>query len=248
MNRRSGNVFLVVFASAALAAPVHLRESAFHPGPDGKPAGWSTWSARAETAPRCFVDTMRYRSSPGSLAISGASNIAEHGGWERRIAGIEAGAWYRAVAYYRTAAVEAESLQVVARLDWQSEAGRRAGEPDYIYKARRDGAWTQVTLDTQAPANAASVVLQLYLSNSPQGTVWWDDISLEQIPAPGARSVAVASINLKPSGTKSSAESVRQFLAATEAAVHGKTDLILFPEGITVVGTGKSYAEVAESI
>jgi len=30
--------------------------------------------------------------------------------------------------------------------------------------------------------------------------------------------------------------------------VHGKTDVILLPEGITVVGTGKTYAEVAETI
>ncbi len=242
------NLFFTLLATAALAAPVRVHESAFHPGPDGKPAGWTTWSARAETAPRCFVDTLRYRSSPGSLAISGASNIAEHGGWERVVTGIEAGAWYRATAYYRAEAVEAESLQVVARLDWRNDRDKRVGEPDYIYKARRDGAWTQVTLETQAPIKASSVVLQLYLSNSPQGTVWWDDISLEQIPAPAARRVTVASINLKPSGTKSSAESVQQFLAATQAAVHGKTDVIVFPEGITVVGTNKSYEEVAESI
>src|SRR5260370_39752315 len=37
-------------------------------------------------------------------------------------------------------------------------------------------------------------------------------------------------------------------MAATETSVRGTTDVILFPEGITVVGTGKSYAEVAESI
>jgi predicted amidohydrolase len=235
-------------ASAALAAPVRVYESGFHPGPDGKPAGWTTWSARAETAPRCFVDTLHYRSQPGSLAISGASNLAEHGGWERPVPGIEAGAWYRVTAYYRTEAVEHESLQVVARLDWRDAGNHRAGQPDYVYKARREGAWTKVTLDAPAPEKTAAVVMQLYLSNSPQGTVWWDDISLEQIPAPGARKITVASINLRPSGTKSAAESVRQFLNATEASVHGKTDVILFPEGITVVGTGKSYAEVAESI
>src|SRR5205823_14775934 len=112
---------LTLLATAALAAPVHLHESAFHPGPDGKPAGWTTWSARAETAPRCFVDTLRYRTGPGSLAISGASNIAEHGGWERAVPGIEAGAWYRMTAYYRTEAVEQDSLQVVARQDCRDE-------------------------------------------------------------------------------------------------------------------------------
>src|SRR2546425_13215784 len=124
------NLFLALFASAALAAPIRVHESAFHPGPDGKPAGWTTWSARAETAPRCFVDTLHYRSSPGSLAISGNSNIAEHGGWERAVTGIEAGAWYRVTAYYRTEAVEHESVQVVARLDWRDARNRRTGQPD----------------------------------------------------------------------------------------------------------------------
>jgi predicted amidohydrolase len=41
---------------------------------------------------------------------------------------------------------------------------------------------------------------------------------------------------------------VRQFLATVDATVHGKTDVILLPEGITVVGTGKTYIDVAESI
>jgi predicted amidohydrolase len=242
------NLLFALCISSALAAPVRVHESAFHPGPDGKPAGWTTWSARAETAPRCFVDTLHYRSNPGSLAISGASNIAEHGGWERSVPGIEGGAWYRMTAYYRTEAVDHESLQVVARLDWRNARNTRTGQPDYVYKARREGAWTKVTLDTSAPEKATAVVMQLYLSNAPQGTVWWDDISLDQIPAPAARKITVASINLKPSNTKSAAESVRQFLSAAEASVPGKADVFLFPEGITVVGTGKTYAEVAESI
>ncbi|HTM50629.1 MAG TPA: carbon-nitrogen hydrolase family protein [Bryobacteraceae bacterium] len=241
-------LLLALSVGTALAAPIRVRETGFQPGPDGRPAGWSVWSARAETAPRCFVDTLHYRTGPGSLAISGASNIAEHGGWERTVPGIEAGSWYRMTAYYRTEAVEHDSLQVVARLDWRDAKKQRAGQPDYVYKARREGAWTRVTLDAPAPERAAAVTLQLYLSNAPQGTVWWDDISLEQIPAPAPRRIKVASINLKPGGTKSAAESVAQFLKATEATVQGKTDVILYPEGITVVGTGKSYAEVAESI
>src|SRR2546429_3269204 len=94
------NLFLALCVTTALAAPIHVHESGFHPGPDGKPAGWTTWSARAETAPRCFVDTLRYRSGPGSLAINGVSNIAEHGGWERPVSRVEAGALECATAYY----------------------------------------------------------------------------------------------------------------------------------------------------
>jgi predicted amidohydrolase len=161
---------------------------------------------------------------------------------------VEAGIWYRFVAYYRGEAVPSESWQVVARLDWRSSSNGRAGQPDYVYRASREGAWTKVWLDTQAPEKATSVVLQLYLSNAPNATVWWDDISLDQIADPGPRKVTIASINLRPNQTHSATESVRQFLETVEATVRGKADVILLPEGITVVGTGKTYAEVAETI
>ncbi len=233
---------------AGTAASLHFHESAFVAEADGKPAGWKTWSARPETAPRVFVDRLHYRAHAGSLAISGNSNAAEHGGWERQVSGIEPGAWYRFVAYYRAEAVPCESWQVVARLDWRTSGPGRAEYPDYVYRASSEGAWTRVSLDAQAPAKAASVALQLYLSNAPQGTVWWDDISLDQIPDPGPRKVTITSINLRPERTRSAEESVRQFLEAVERTAPAKTDVILLPEGITVVGTGKKYEEVAETI
>lgn len=234
--------------AVAPAAPLHFHASAFAAGPDGRPAGWTVWSARPETAPRTFVDPLHYRTHPGSLAISGNSNLAGHGGWECAVSGVEPGAWYRFSAYYRAQAVPAESWQVVARLDWRDAAGRRAGMPDYVYRATREGDWTRTWLETQAPEKAASVVLQLYLSNAPQGTVWWDEISLDQIPDPGPRRVTVTSINLRPAKTHSAAESVDQFIAAADSLAPAPSDVILLPEGITVVGTGKSYPEVAESI
>jgi hypothetical protein len=65
----------------AAAAPLHFHESAFVADKDGKPAGWTTWSARAETAPHTFVDR-------GWLAISGKNNIAEHGGLRATMASV----------------------------------------------------------------------------------------------------------------------------------------------------------------
>jgi len=57
------------------------------------------------------------RGGEGSLAISGQSNGAEYGGWERTVNGIEAGKWYRFVAYYRPVG-----------LDYRTLAGRCAPE------------------------------------------------------------------------------------------------------------------------
>ena len=231
-------LLLFAFAASLAGAPLF----------DGKSGGWTVWSARAETAPKCFSDEQHYRTRPASLAISGNSNAAEHGGWRRSVAGVEPGRWYRLTAWYRSEGVPYESLQVLARLDWRDARDRRAGQPEYAWQARREGAWTRVTLDAPAPEQAASVTLELYLSNAPLGTVWWDDVRLEPVAAPAPRPVTVASVNLRPRGTKSAAESVERFIETIGRTVTGKTDVILLPEGITVVGTKLKYADVAESV
>ncbi len=212
------------------------------------PVGWTTWSARAETAPKCFVDPLQYRTRPASLAISGVSNPAEHGGWHRVVNDVVPGKWYRFTAYYRTEGVAYESLQVLARVDWNNAAMKRVGRPDYVYKTTREGEWTRITADAPAPEKAASATLQLYLSNAPQGTVWWDDISFEPVEAPAPRPVTIATVNLRPMGTKSAAVSVQKFIETIEKTVPAKTDVILLPEGITVIGTGKQYVDVSETI
>lgn len=217
-------VLALCVCGAAAAASLDFRE-------------WTTWSARPETAPRTYVEN-------GTLVINGNSNLAEHGGWERQVDGVEAGKWYRFSARYRAEAVPAESWQVVARLDWRSGRGRIA-EPDYVYQSKREGEWTRVSLDAQAPAKASAVVLQLYLSNAPQGTVRWDAVSFEPIADPGPRKVTITSVNLRPSNAK---DNVAEFLAAAEANAPANTDVVLLPEGITVVGNGKKYADVAESV
>lgn len=117
-------LLLAVFLTSSLFAGPLFRQSEFTAGHEG----WTIWSARPETAPRVFVDAVRYRGEPGSLAISGNGNSAAHGGWERRVDGVTGQAWYRFAAYYRAAAVGSETWQVVARLDWRDNSGKRAGQ------------------------------------------------------------------------------------------------------------------------
>lgn len=240
-------LLLLATAAACCGAPL-FHQSRFLAGPQGAPEGWKSWAARAEIAPRTFVDSIHSRGEPGSLAISGASNAAAYGGWERWVGGVVPGTWYRLTAWYRSQGVGYEPLQVLARLDWRRADGRRAGQPDYAWRTEPYGEWRRVTLEAPAPEQASAVVIQLYLGNAPQGTVWWDDIALEAIAAPGPRPVVVAALNYRPTGSKSPTENVARFLEAAERATPEPIDLLLLPEGITLVGTGKSYSEVAETI
>ncbi len=236
--------FIVFSFAMCPAEPIPVRQSAF----DTNSSGWRAWAARPEIAPRTFIDRVHGRGEPGSLAISGNSNAAAYGGWEYAASGIKPGKWYRFVAYYRGEGLQSESLQVVSRLDWAKSDGKRAGQPDYAYRVTQDGDWRRVALEAPAPESTQAVKLQLFLQNAPSATVWWDEISLEEIPAPAPRLVKVAAINLKPRNTGSAGESVRQFLEAVKKSVNDPADIILLPEGITIVGTGKSYAEVAEPV
>ncbi len=212
------------------------------------PAGWRTWAARAEIAPKTWVDEIHSRGEPGSLAISGASNAAAYGGWECVVGGLKPGSWYRLTAWYRAEGLSYEPGQVVARLDWRDARGRRTGQPDYAFRTEPQGAWRRLTLEAPAPPEASGVAIQLFLAHAPLGTVWWDDISLEPIPEPAPREVTVAALNYRPSGAASAAENVERFIEAIENAVPGKVDLILLGEGITVVGSGKKYSDVAEPV
>ncbi|HEX8986312.1 MAG TPA: carbon-nitrogen hydrolase family protein, partial [Bryobacteraceae bacterium] len=229
------------------AAPLPYRQSGFQAVSGGAPEGWTTWSARSEIAPRTFVDSMRSIGEPGSLAISGASNAAAHGGWERTLP-VEPGRWYRFSAAYLATGLTYERGQVLARLDWRKADGARTGMPDYAWHLTREGDWHRLTAHAPAPADAASVVIQLYLSNAPQATLWWDDVSLEAAAPPPPRLVTVVSLNLRPANTASPADSIARFVALAEKAAPAKTDLILLPEGATVVGTGKTASQVAETV
>ncbi|MFN0167421.1 MAG: carbon-nitrogen hydrolase family protein [Bryobacteraceae bacterium] len=238
----------ILLAWTAAAATLPVKQASFQAAADGMPAGWKTRAARPEIAPRAFVDSTHFRTRPGSLAVSGNGNAAAYGGWEYIASGVEAGKWYRLVAHYRAEGLRNEPLQVVARLDWVRPDGKRSGQPEYAYKVTPFGDWKRITLEAPAPGQASAVKMQLFLQNAPHATVWWDDISFQPIATPAARPVTVASINLSPKSTGSAEASVGRFLETIDRTVTVRTDLILLPEGITLVGTGKRYADVAEPI
>jgi predicted amidohydrolase len=80
------------------------------------------------------------------------------------------------------------------------------------------------------------------------GSVCWDDVRLAEESTPRDRVVRVMTVYHRPRGTKSAAESVEEFCRLVEGAASQRPDVVCLPEGITVVGTGKSYPEVSEPV
>jgi predicted amidohydrolase len=210
--------------------------------------GWKTWAQREEISPRFWVDREVSLEGGSSLAISGDRNPAAHGRWEKTVPGIEGESWYRLTANFKAEGVPYERQHVVVRLDWLDVGGNRAGQPDYLTKNTKHGEWRQTTGTFQSPKQARAVKIELHLAWSPNGTVWWDDISLEKVSKPKGRPVTLAAVFHRPQGSKSPQESVRQFCQMLERAAEEKPDIVCLPEAINMIGTGLSYVEAAEPV
>lgn len=210
--------------------------------------GWKPWSHRADTSAKTDWDASVKRSGRASLRVSGGGNAIVHGGWENEVSGLKPDTWYRFSAVYKQSGVSNPEWQIVPRLDWRDGSGKRTGQPDYVYQQKGEGEWTRTWIEAQSPGRAAGVAVQLFLSHAANGTVWWDEVKIEEIAPPAARKLKVATIHHRLSKTKSREENVEKFVETALGNVEGDADVILFPEGMTVVGNGKSYVEVAESI
>ncbi len=235
------------FSQAEAAKPVRFQQSAF-PSDASVPQGWEPWSHREATAPRVFVSTDYSLGEPGALTISAGGKLAAHGGWHRPVDGIVPGRWYRLQASYRSMNVPAENWQVVARIEWRGADVKRKDQPDYAAWARRSGEWTTLEGIFQAPESTTTAVLQFHLLHAPKGTVWWDSIRFEEVAPPAARPVTVAAVNLRPRNTGSKEASLAAFAETVRKNVPAGADLILLPEGISVVGTTLSYVQVAAPV
>jgi len=210
---------------------------------------WEAWAPRDEIKPAFSIDAQVSRTGQnGSLRIECTDPI-QWGGWRRVVDGAQAGAWYRFDAYYRPHQVKQEHRTVLPRLDWLNRQGERAGQPEFIYQTEdaADG-WKHVWAVAPAPADAAEVRLELFFGWSPGGTVWWDDVSFGSADPPKPRSVKVATLYHRPDGNASARENIDEFCRWIDRAAQSDPDIIVLPEGMTMVGTPFSCADVAEPI
>lgn len=212
------------------------------------PKGWEEWSAREEIAPHTTLDLNAGRNGQPALRISSEGNANAFGGWRYRATGVVAGKTYRFSAYYRSKEVSFERRSISARLDWLDARGERTRPPDYALDTAKEGSWTRVEYVATAPENAKEVLLEFSLGWSAKGVVWWDDIKLSEVTPTTGRTVRAMTIYHRPSDTHSIAESVEEFCKIAESAVAQKPDILCLPEGITGIGTGKTYYEASEPV
>ncbi len=208
---------------------------------------WQPWTPRAEIAPRFTIEAKSGHGRTPSLRLE-TRDRSEFGTWKKRVDNIRGGNMYRFTAWYRAENVADERRSVISRLQWLNSSGKDVRPPDFVLDVERDGKWKRVELVTPVPTNATAVEIQLGLGFTDHGKVWWSDIDLAPETSPRDRVVRAVTIAHRPRGMKSAADALEQFCSLAKKSAAQKPDIICFPEGATVIGTGKTFAEVAEGI
>lgn len=225
-----------------------MRQIAHFTGFSDPPKGWAGWSPRAQIAPAFSIDPRGGRDGKGALKIAIGANSAQIGAWRTTVMGIKPNQPYRIAADCRCENIKYIGQCVSVRLHWQDKSGKRVREPDNATATSRDGDWRAIDYCVVSPENAFSLMLELEFRWSAGGSVMWDRIGVTELDELPKKLVRLATIHHRPRGTKSAAESVAAFWRIAQANAGERADLLCLPEGITVVGNGKKYVDVAEPI
>jgi predicted amidohydrolase len=241
VNRFTGVTLLAAVGVATLAA----RADDLPTGP----GGWRAQAIRAEIAPRFWVEATKGTAATPLLGLAGRGNEAVDGRWVRTQP-VEPGRHYAFRADFRAKDVATPARSVLARVLWFDAKGGQLGQAEYPLTSPHPAAdgWTALTGTYESPARAASARLELHLRWTPAGQVLYRNPALEPSDPPTPRKVRLASVNHRPRGSKSPRENLERFARLIEQAAGQKADVVCLPEGVTVVGTGKAYADVAEPI
>ena len=214
-------------------------------------AAWKPWSPRDEIAPQFAFDPGAGREGRGALKISTRA-ASDFGAWRSTLGNLRAGQTYRFNAWYRASGIENDRHCVIARLQWLDAAGKPVGTsvrpPEYPLDVVRDAGWVKMESVILAPEKAAGLDVQLSLGFDGDGTVWWDGVTLAEVDATPGRTIRALTVHYRPQKSASAANNVQLFSDLVRKAADQKPDIICFPEGMTVVGTGKKYVDVSEPV
>ncbi len=226
--------------------------------------GWQAAAYRDEIRPQFAVERTGGHAGGPKLEIAADERDGLDGFWTKSFP-VAGHAFVEFRAFRRTNGVSNPRRSCLATLTWLDDRGNRirddrpvtsrytdhsapAAETEHPLDRHADArGWTEVSDIYQVPRQAAQARVELHLMWAPRGRVEWSEIAVLPVDAPPRRIVRLATVHLRPSG-KSPEENRRQFAPSIESCGKDHVDLVVLPEALTYYGTGKTAAEVAETI
>jgi len=178
------------------SAPNLLPNASFEETADGLPVSWTCHAPRPEIAPTFRADSRFARSGQHSLCIDGEGKAGVAGWATARCSGIQAGGIYELSAYFRGEDIADLHESIWVKLAWLRDPTDERSRVAYPYATAQEGEWWRLSDRFLAPEGTTLAEVSLGLRHAPQGRVWWDDVSLRQVPAPPARRFRLATAYL----------------------------------------------------
>lgn len=254
MKPALGLAFLLMLSASATAySPISDGWQSSSPREEIQPAFGRTDHAKTESDPELSIDTLDREGTQGS--------------WKKAFR-ITGGSHYRFSVLQTTKNVPLTRRSAIVKITWQDATGRlvandnptnrkwlRSGtsthRPDYPMTERDAGrGWTEVSDTYRAPTKATQALVELIFRWAPpRSSVRWKKISLDAVAAPQKRIVRLASVHFQPRTKERTLKANREAYAPLVAeAAEKNADFVVLGETIGVYATGKTYAEVSESI
>jgi predicted amidohydrolase len=212
------------------------------------PERWQIKFQREDVAPKSWIEKEVLYAGEATLAISGDNKVQANGCWTYKV-DIDPNVYYEFTSHFRYQGVTNVHRSILARVIWQDTDGKQIGRAEYpaTMPGNRDG-WLTINQVYSSPDGAHAAVLELVYRWEPEGLVYFGGTSFKQVERPAKRLVRLATVHHRPRKSKSSQDNLEKFAGFVDRAGKLGADIVCLPEGVTVVGTGKSYVEVSEPI
>lgn len=204
---------------------------------------WYSWSPRDELMPSFSKET---HNNETVLRISSVGKSECYGKWLCNVAGIHGGKTYRFNVEYKADKIDSENVSIAVILTWNNRNGDALAR-DYADKAYtvNDG-WNGLSRILEIPEQAASVMIELVLRWTPNGSVCWRNPQLAEINPLVHRKIRVATTLLP--GEKTIEDNVLALVRLIDKAGSEKPDIICMGEAVFNAGSGITPAQCADSI
>ena len=210
---------------------------------------WHFESIRTEMDPYYqTTDQVTFNGKP-TLMISGDNKSYCNGSWTASFP-VEPGSYYQFTTNFKASKVDQLDRSILATITWISEDGERLGFLEFpgLKAQTHTGEWNKIHQTYQVPEGTAMAKVNLIYRWDGDGSVYFGETSLTKTATTAPRLVKVATVHHRPTNTASIAENLEQFEIYINEAGDLGVDIVCLPEGITVVGNGKSYLEASEPV
>jgi len=210
-------------------------------GEGGLPAAWAAWTPVWKPA------ACRLQRTEDGLLVDAPDGRDAVGGVTQDLRGVEPGRAYAVEAVCELRGIASPLRSALVRLGWLK--GKRPLHPAgrLVRGPVVEGAVATFRDIYVAPKEADGVRLSLEVKWPGTGSVLWKRVSVRPTDPPKPRKVKLGSVYLVP--RRSTPEkNLDLWCAQIDAAGKLGLDIVCLGEAITMVGTGKTVADVAEPI